>query len=183
LVVVLSLFLLSVDGFGQASVNESLETNFLYVDAAKGSDSNPGTQQLPLKTIGAAAGLAVSENHKNIGTRITINPGIYRESISMIRIGGDTSMPITFQAATNGTVFVSGAVQYTNWQTDSQNSAAYQNSWPNQWGLCPPLAGGVRWSGSGPLQQDIVLRQEMIFVNGTPLTQVLASGQMQPGTF
>jgi len=183
LVVVLSLFLLSVDGFGQASVNESLETNFLYVDAAKGSDSNPGTQQLPLKTIGAAAGLAVSENHKNIGTRITINPGIYRESISMIRIGGDTSMPITFQAATNGTVFVSGAVQYTNWQTDSQNSAAYQNSWPNQWGLCPPLTGGTRWSGSGPLQQDIVLRQEMIFVNGTPLTQVLASGQMQPGTF
>jgi hypothetical protein len=185
LTVVLSLFLLSVDGAGQASVsvNENLETNFLYVDASKGSDSNRGTQQLPLQTIGAAAGLAVYANHQNIGTRITINPGVYRESIAMIRIAGDTSMPITFQAAQSGTVFVSGAVQYTGWRTDGNNSAVYLNSWPNQWGLCPPLSGGGRWSGPVPLQQDIVLRREMIFVNGIPLTQVLTSGQMQPGTF
>jgi hypothetical protein len=178
-----SLFLLPANGFGQANINESLETNFLYVDASRGSDSNPGTKQLPLKTIGAAASLAVSANHQNIGTRITINPGLYRESVTMIRIGGDTSLPITFQAAQNGTVFVSGAVQYTGWQIDGSNSALYQNSWPNQWGLCPPLSGGTRWSNPGPLQQDIVLRREMIFVNGIPLTQVLALRQMHPGTF
>lgn len=175
--------LFSVDGFSQASINENLETNFLYVDAAKGSDSNPGTQQLPLKTIGQAASLAVFKNHQNVGTRVYINPGIYRESITLTHISGDTAMPITFQASQTGSVFVSGAVQYSSWQTDGNNPSLYMASWPNRWGLCPALAGGKRWSGSGPLQQDIVLRQEMIFVNGVPLTQVLALGEMQPGTF
>jgi hypothetical protein len=178
-----SLLLFPVDGFSQANINENLETNFLYVDASKGSDSNPGTKQLPLQTIGAAATLAASANHQNIGTRVIINPGVYRESITMTRSGSDTSLPITFQAAQNGTVYVSGAVQYTGWQTDANNSSIYLNAWPNQWGLCPPLSGGGRWSSPGPLQQDIVLRQEMIFVNGIPLTQVLTLGQMQPGTF
>jgi hypothetical protein len=178
-----SLLLFPSEGFSQANINESLETSFLYVNTLTGSDSNPGTQQLPLKTIGAAATLAVKANHQNIGTRVIISPGVYRESVTMIRTGSDTSLPITFQAAQNGTVFVSGAVQYTGWQTDSKNSAIYLNSWPNQWGLCPPLSGGGRWSSPGPLQQDIVLRQEMIFVNGIPLTQVLTLGQMQPGTF
>src|SRR5271169_6776308 len=178
-----SFVLFPAHGFGQANINESLETNYLYVDTVAGSDSNPGTQQLPLKTIGKAASLAVYANHQNIGTRITINPGVYRESINLIHINTDTSLPITFEAAQNGTVFVSGAVQYTGWQPDGNNSSIYLNSWPNQWGLCPLPSGNGRWHQTGPLQQDIVRSQGMIFVNGTQLTQVLAVGQMKQGTF
>src|SRR5436305_13934815 len=83
----------------QAKVDESLETAFLWVDATQGSDSNPGTQQAPFKTIGAAAAVAVSNNLRSIGTRITINPGTYRESLSIIAQKNQTTLPITFQAA------------------------------------------------------------------------------------
>lgn len=160
----------------QATVNESLETAYLYVDVNKGSDSNPGTQAEPLKTIGAASALAEANNKKSIGTRITINPGTYRESIVLHANSYDTALPITFQGATAG-VIISGAVQYSDWQTYSGNSAIYSASWTNNWGTCA-LAGGL-----SPFEQEIVLRQEMIFVNGVPLTQVLSFGQMLAGTF
>src|ERR1700719_729259 len=76
----LPFFFLS-SAFGQATVNESLETATLYVDTAKGSDSNPGTQLKPLKTIGAAASMAETNNQSSIGTKVIINPGTYRESV------------------------------------------------------------------------------------------------------
>jgi len=161
---------------GQATVNESLETAYVYVDAVKGSDSNSGSQSSPLKTIGAAATLAQTNNQNSIGTRVTINPGTYRESVKLSHNNKDTSLPITFQAATNGTVIVSGATVYTGWQKYDANPSIYTNSWTNDWGVCPQLA-------TCPFQQDIMMRQEMVIVNGTALTQVLSMVQMVPGTF
>ena len=171
-----SLLCSSLPAFCQANINEGLETAYIYVDAVKGSDSNPGTAALPLKTIGAAASMAVTNNKNSVGTRVTINPGTYRESISVNANSKSTNLPITFEAATNGTVVVSGADVWTGWQTYSQNPQIYTNSWPYQWGLCPPMP-------SGPLEQNIVLRREMIFVNSVPLTQVLSFGEMVEGTF
>src|ERR1700722_16180851 len=98
----------------QANVNEQLETAFLWVDTVAGSDSNPGTQQLPFKTIGAATSIAVPNNSQGIGTQININPGTYRESITLTG-PNQPNAPITFQAVAPGTVFISGAVPYTNW--------------------------------------------------------------------
>jgi hypothetical protein len=85
---------------------------------------------------------------------------------------------MTFQAAKNGTVFISGAVQYTGWAPYSGNSEIYTASWPNRWGTCAPDGGNA------PLEQQIVMRREMIFVNGKPMTQVLTRAEMMfPGTF
>src|SRR5216684_958309 len=162
--------------FGQAKVNESLETAPLYVDTLNGQDSNSGTQQKPLKTIGAAASKAETNNQSSIGTKVIINPGTYRESITLSKNNKDTSLPITFQAATNGTVIVSGATVYTGWGTYSLNNSIYTNSWTNNWGECPQLS-------TCPYQQNIMMRQEMVAVNGTALTQVLSLGQMLKGTF
>ncbi len=74
---------LSHFSFGQANVNESLETAFIYVDGSKGSDSNSGSKTSPLKTIGAAATMAETNNQNGVGSRVTINPGTYRESITL----------------------------------------------------------------------------------------------------
>jgi Protein of unknown function (DUF1565) len=161
---------------GQATVNEGLETAFLYVDAVNGSDSNPGTQTQPLKTISAAASLAQTNNHSSIGTKITINPGTYRESVSLTHNKKDTTLPITFQAATTGTVIVSGATLYTAWVPYSANQSIYTNTWTNDWGTCKQLS-------SCPFQQNIMMRREMVAVNGSVLTQVLTLGQMLQGTF
>src|SRR5437879_6517255 len=89
-------------GWSQASVDESLETATIYVDADKGSDNNNGSQIAPLKTIGAAVNLALANNHSGIGSRVIINAGTYRESVAISGGNRSTSSPITFQAATNG---------------------------------------------------------------------------------
>lgn len=162
--------------FSQANINEGLETAYVYVDTNKGNDSNPGTEQEPLKTIGAAASMAESNNYISIGTRVTINPGTYRENISLSHSTRDTSLPITFEAATNGTVIVSGGVVYTGWSKYSENNSIYTTSWNNNWGECAQLS-------SCPYQQDIMMRQEMVAVNGTAMTQVMSLVQMLQGTF
>ena len=94
--------------WSQAIIDESREKATLYVDAIKGSDSNPGTSQLPLKTVGAAATKAISNNQAGVGTKVIIRAGTYREGITMSFNTKDTTFPITFQAA--ATVEVS-------WQT------------------------------------------------------------------
>jgi hypothetical protein len=161
----------------QAAVNENLETAFLFVDAAKGSDSNPGTQAQPLKTISAASAIANANNYHAIGTHISINPGIYRETVSIFGNQYNTPAPITFEGS-GANVIVSGSIPYTNWQTYSGNASIYTTAWPNNWGTCAP-----NQDGTSPFEQEIVLRREMIFVNGVMLTQVLSIGQMKPGTF
>jgi len=163
--------------WAQATIDEGEETATLWVDASKGSDSNPGTQQKPLKTIGEAAAVAMTNNENSIGTKVIINPGTYREAITLQNNSKTTSLPMTFEAATNGTVTVSGADIWTGWNQYSGNSNIYTLAWPYQWGLCAADAGVP------PYQQNIVLRREMIFVSGVPLTQVLSLSSMVVGTF
>lgn len=177
LLVCAAAFIWGTLAWSQANVNESLETATLWVDTSKGSDSNPGTQQLPLKTIGAAAALAMANNQASIGTKVIINPGTYREAVTLQFGPTVTSLPMTFEAATNGTVVVSGADVWTGWQAYSKNPSMYTMAWPYQWGLCAVD------SGVPPFEENIVLRREMIFVNGTPLTQVLSQSAMVVGTF
>jgi hypothetical protein len=163
--------------WSQASVNESLETATIYVDTNKGSDNNNGSQTAPLKTIGAAANLALANNHSSIGSRVIINAGTYRESVAIAGGSRSTSLPITFQAATNGTVFISGADILKGWTSYSGNSKVFESSWPYNSGVCPGL------DSQAPFEQEIVRHAEMVIVNGTPLTQVLSLSTMLPGTF
>lgn len=163
-------------GFAQANVNEALETAIIYVDGTNGSDSNIGSSTQPFKTVSKAADVAASNNRAGIGTKVLINPGTYRESIVLDYWTSDTSQPMTFQAVTPGSVIMSGATLYPGWVQYSPNPSIYSNTWNYQWGLCPQ-------NTSCPYQQDIVLRQEMIIVNGKPLTQVLTMAAMAPGTF
>lgn len=165
-----------IPAWSQANVDESLETAFIYVDTVKGSDANPGTKSLPLKTIGAAVSLAETNNKNSIGSRVIINPGTYREVVTVSPLYQNTSLPITFEAFTNGTVYVSGAEQYTGWKVYSGNNQIYTKSWSYSWGLCSNLGGA-------PVAPDIVLRREMVFVNGTHLTQVLSLNEVVAGTF
>lgn len=161
----------------QASVDETAETAFVYVDGTKGSDSNPGNLSLPVKTIGKAASMAVANNWAGIGTRVTIRPGIYRETISLSRNSKDTSAPITFEASTAGTVIVSGADLWAGWTAYGPNPNIFTHPWPYRWGLCPQAT-------TGPHMLDIVRRREMIFVNGIQLTQVPAAlSELLEGTF
>jgi hypothetical protein len=172
-VIVVTAICLPTVAAAQAVVNESLESAYLYVDPS-GSDTNPGTQTQPLKTVNAAVKIALANNAASIGTHVTINPGTYREQVTISCT--KTFLPITFQAATTGTAIVSGGSLYTNWTVDPANSARYTHSWTYTWGYCSPLASCVT-------PQNIVRRKEMVVVNGVSLAQVLALSSMQQGTF
>jgi len=174
---VLFTLLFSAHAFSQANVNEGLETAFIYVDTYNGNDGNPGTVTQPLKTIGASVAMAESNNAGGIGSRVIINPGIYREVLNIAPPNNATSLPITFEAAISGTVIVSGSQAFTGWQVYPGNNNIYTNPWPYSWGLCNTLASGA------PPAPDIVLRREMFFVNGQPMTEVLSFGELTAGTF
>jgi len=162
---------------GQANVNEALETAMIYVDGSSGNDSNNGSKTSPLKTVGAAVTMAMANNHSNIGSRVIINSGTYRESVIVGSSRKSTISPITFQAATNGTVFISGADPLSGWTSYQGSSQIYEASWPYNFAVCTAQAAPA------PVQQKIVLHREMLIVNGTPLTQVLTFTSLLPGTF
>src|SRR5580658_6788782 len=90
----------------QANVNESLETNYIYVDGLTGNNSNPATKALPRQTISAAISNTTTIVAKT-GSRITVNPGTYRESLGFINAPRNT-LPTTGEAASKATVTISG---------------------------------------------------------------------------
>jgi hypothetical protein len=160
----------------QANITEN-QTTMLYVDAAKGSDSNAGTSSSPLKSIQAAVNKANSNNQKKIGTKVIVNAGVYRETVSINPVSNQSTVPLTIQAAVTGTAVISGANTVSNWSTDPTYSSAYEASWT-------PAVGTCAWPNGWPSGfSSIVLHTEMVFVNGNPLTQVLSYSKLRAGTF
>ena len=169
---ILFVLLCAAYGWSQATIDESKESNHLYVDASTGNDANPGTATAPFKTLNKGLTEASKNARNGIGTKVTVQPGVYRESLNIGQNRGGTVAPMTVEAATPGTVVVSGADQWTGW---SGSSGVYTHAWSYNWGLCPTT--------SGVYEAPITLRREMIFVNNAPLTQVLELDELAPGTF
>ncbi|MGQ0665536.1 MAG: DUF1565 domain-containing protein [Nitrospiraceae bacterium] len=69
--------------------------------ATTGNDSNPGTQNMPWRTIQHAADVV------NPGDVIAVHGGIYTESVHLIR-GGTVGNPITFEAYPGETPIMDG---------------------------------------------------------------------------
>ncbi len=148
----------------------------LFVDASSGADSNAGTASRPLLTIGRAAQIALGSYRAGRSTTIVINPGTYRESIELEGAGQGSNASITFEAAKPGSVVITGSDIWTGWQPDASNASRYTHDWPVRMEECDIPA-------NFPNMPDIVRRQEMVFVNGAMLNQVLSLDQMAEGTF
>ena len=160
----------------QASISEN-QTTLLYVDAQKGSDANAGSTTAPLKTIQAAINKSNTNNQKKIGTKIIVNPGTYRETVSINPVTNQTTETLTLQAASVGTAIIAGSDVVTGWTAESNKTGAYSTTW------APLVSSCAIPSGWPTTINPIGLRTEMIFVNGMPLTQVLDWSLMAPGTF
>lgn len=174
----LSLAALAIAGprlFPQANVVEN-QAAVLYVDAQSGSDSNSGSASSPFKTIQAAVNKANTNNQKSIGTKIVVNPGVYRETVNIDPVTGLTTVPLTIEAATNGTAIIAASNLLNGWSTDSENPGAYVTNWTPTQSTCALPSG---W----PAVQKIALHTEMLFVNSIAMTQVLSYSDLKPGTF
>ena len=158
--------------FAQANVNES-EPVTLYVSAASGSDSNPGTNVLPLRTIQAGIDAAVVQNRKGLGVKLLVEPGAYREAVTINPL--PTSAALTLQAVTPGTAYIDGADVLSNWY--AAGNGVYTASWNDSVTGCPLPSG---WYSDMP---PVALANEMLFINGAMMTQVMSASQLRPGTF
>lgn len=159
----------------QANVTEN-QTTYIYVSTA-GSDSHSGTSSSPLRTIQAAVDRANTNNQKRIGTKVIVNSGVYRESVSINQISNQSTVPLTIQAASTGSAIIAGSEVLTGWSTVSGHAYTYMHSWNYNFGYCAIPAGWPTTFSS------IARRTEMIFVNNEPYTQVMAESQLRAGTF
>ena len=77
--------------------------------ATTGSDTAPGTEQEPLRTINRAAALAMP------GDTVTVHAGEYREWVRPRRGGRSDRQRITYQAAEGEHVAIKGSERVTGW--------------------------------------------------------------------
>jgi parallel beta-helix repeat protein len=89
-------------------------TFIVSTQSPRASDSNPGTQGKPLKTISAAA----SKVHA--GDTVIIHGGEYRETV-IVKASGTKQAPITFEAAKGETPVIKGSEVVRNWVRESTN--------------------------------------------------------------
>ena len=121
----------------QANIVEN-QTTYVYVDANLGSDSNSGAQTKPFKTLQAGINKAIALNQQNIGVKLIVNSGVYRESVKISNYKA-TRAPFTVQAAVTGGAIVSGADVIHGWT--QQNSTTWQAPFSDNTGFCAIPSG------------------------------------------
>ncbi|MBN1864302.1 MAG: right-handed parallel beta-helix repeat-containing protein [Victivallales bacterium] len=162
-----------------AQVAEHLVTEVLHVNSAHGdaSDKNDGDAGKPLLSISRAVELADQNNKRNIGTKILIYPGVYRENVHLQPLGSEgTDAPLVIEAKEKGMAIISGSDIWEDWERQGE-TRIYTHHWPHKWGLCLNP-----WGEHAPMQ-PIGLRREMVFVDGNKLTQKLSLEELVPGSF
>lgn len=161
----------------------------LYVDSATGSDSAPGTQGEPLRTIQAAMDRAQENKDAGHSTRVVIAEGVYRESVEFAYTnynGGGTNAAVVVEGAGPEKTVIKGSDVFKAWE--SEGSGVFSHEWTKNWGVSEdPTGGYIEDCGAHPDycadEAELVLRGEMVFVDGTRMQQVLSAGEMEPGTF
>jgi hypothetical protein len=183
-------------GWRHAAISQNNVQVTLYVNGAPptAADSNDGSTTKPFKTIHAALQVALANKKKNIGTRVLIQPGLYRETVLNEPGYGspdtDTSAPLIIEAAVKGKVIVSGADRWSKWKAGA-TPGLYTHPWKFKWGVAKnPWGTTVAAVDADGKQQiltiemnDVVRRAEAVFGGGKVLRQVLAAKDLKPGTF
>jgi len=126
-----------------------------------GDDSNSGTAAKPLKTISAAAKLALP------GDKITVHEGTYREWVSPESGGTSDKHRITYQAALNERVEIKGSEVVRGWQKQPDGSweVKLSDSFFQGYNPYKDLIYGDWFFPMKPLHTG------QVFINGQPLQE------------
>jgi hypothetical protein len=160
-----------------------------YVDNRnpRASDSNPGTRELPFRTISQAAQVLQA------GERVVIASGVYRERVAPLRGGTGPDKMISYEAAPGASVVVKGSrLVKTGWRPSVGFSLRRREPGPSapkiyQLDLGPLGLGGYNPFGMVNVLDDrgatsnigappqglrpYLLRRGMVFVDGRRLEQ------------
>ena len=173
-----------------ATVDESRVKKTYYVDAANAEaadDDKHGTQDEPFATFARACRAAADDKDHNIGVKIILASGVYREAAE-IRAApketGDTDAPLVIEAAERDQAVIDGADAEgwtaSTWKTDAPPN--WTHPWPYQRNAPPPRTSAHTPAASSPAA-GAYRRGNLIFINGNPLRQVEAAADLAPGTF
>ncbi len=137
------------------------------------SDDSAGTEDRPLATIAAAAGLVEA------GDEVVIHGGVYREKVVVEADGTDKS-PIIFRSAGTDRVIVTGADLLDEFEEVEIETGAnvFRVEWPYRF-----ITHTKNFTHPSDDWHLLVGRAEQVFVHGYSLRQVLSRDKLSRGTF
>jgi parallel beta-helix repeat protein len=165
-----SIILFLIHGaFSQAFPDTSAIQNIIHVNNTHpaASDDNTGQDpELPVKTLQKAINLC-----NDIPSRIKVHPGHYRAYIDIL-----SNEVMIIEATEPGKVFISGSDVFRDWIPED---TLYSHAWEYDWGFFDDSNFCF-----GPcFLKDYQKRRELLFVNSTPMHQVLEKNELREGTF
>ncbi|WP_343319026.1 right-handed parallel beta-helix repeat-containing protein [Sphingobacterium multivorum] len=142
-----------------------------YHVAVVGDDGQTGTQTRPLRTIMAAAKLAMP------GDIIIVHKGVYRESIIPPRGGLSAQQPITYRAAKGEKVVVKGSEEVKGWKL--LHDDIWQLELPNSFfGTFNPYAEEIRGDWFWPTPKERKYHRGAVYLHGHWLMEASSKEQL-----
>jgi len=168
-----------------------------YVDQAhpKASDDNPGTADLPFRTMNRAAQVLQP------GEQVVVAAGVYRERVRPARGGAGPDRMISYEAAPGAEVILSGSrVIEAKWAPSARGGSGTARVWtntlPGQWFAAEnpfeelnltdqQIDKCMDWAVPTKGKPPNTLRRGLVFQDGKRLVQAAAYEDLQksPGTY
>ncbi|MGE8430300.1 MAG: NosD domain-containing protein [Sphingobacterium sp.] len=157
-------------GVGTLSAQTKAKPREYHV-AVVGNDEQAGTQAKPLRTIMAAAKLAMP------GDIITVHQGVYRESIIPPRGGLSAQQPITYRAAKDEKVVIKGSEEVKGWKLVHDD--IWQLELPNSFfGTFNPYAEEIRGDWFWPTPKERKYHRGAVYLHGHWLMEASSREQL-----
>ncbi|MGF7232780.1 right-handed parallel beta-helix repeat-containing protein [Arachidicoccus sp.] len=133
--------------------------NHTYEVSVNGNDGNAGTKASPLKTISAAAALALP------GDTVLVHAGVYREQISPPRGGNSNAERIVYQAAPGEKVVIKGSEVIKGWKKSENDT--WEVKIPNTFfGDFNPYKELIHGDWFWPTPKDQKYHRGAVYLNG-----------------
>ncbi len=169
-----------------ANVDESRVQQTFYVDPAHteaADDDKHGAADLPFATLNYACQIAAKAKDANVGVKIVLAAGTYREAATVPAPPGgkpDTDALLVIEAAEREQAVVDGA-DTEGWSpsTWKVEGTRWTHPWPFRRNAPARPAAGIPANATGESSR----RGDLVFINGTLLRQVNQAADLAPGCF
>ncbi|MEM1210717.1 MAG: right-handed parallel beta-helix repeat-containing protein [Planctomycetota bacterium] len=152
------------------------------------TDQGTGERDRPFRTVKAAVKAADDSKRANIGTRLLLHPGVYREPLLLpgwVKTR-DTDAPLIIEGVRDvngrGVVFTGSDTWVDGWQADAETPGLFWHAWPHDWGTAADPWGDLKM-GDQQRMKPLARRYEMVRARGEIFRQVLDRAELEEGRY